>query len=350
MMNGSLCLKDLALRSLVLAFALLAAPLGYAPAAHAVSKNVSMIKFDESVFDFGEAYRGDQLTHRFRFVNIGDGPLQIQGVHAACGCTAVEVDRGKVYQPGESGFVDIKLDTADFGGPLVKTVTVMTNERVMPDRTLTLRTFVKSEIDVLPPLADFGDASPQKGATQLITLKPLNGFKLDVGGVAFNDQALDVKTERQGDSYVLTVKLKDTLKPGFFKETLIVRNNSTHLKELPVPVRATIKGALETTPAYIEFGAIDPSAQAKRSVTISGANSFDIAGTRTELMVNGRKVDDADRMLKIIPTSEGPDRRQVAIELTNPARVPGAVHGKLFIKTTDPAQPEVAVDLYAFFR
>lgn len=334
------------MRSLALTLALFA----LSPAAFAVSKSVSTIKFDEASFDFGDVFRGDQLTHRFRFVNIGDGPLQIQGVHAACGCTAVEVERGKSYQPGETGFVDIKLDTADFGGGVVKTVTVMTNERVMPDRTLTLKSFVKTEIDVAPPLADFGDATPQKGEPQVINLKPLNGFKLDVSGVSFNEQALDVKMERAVDGWTITVRLKDGLKPGFFKESLIVKNNSTHLKELPIPVRATIRGALESSPSYLEFGAINPSGQAKRSVMISGTKGVDIASTRTELLVNGRKVDDADRMLKITPAAASGDKRQVAIEITNPARVPGAVHGKLYIKTTDPAQPEVAVDLYAFFR
>lgn len=318
--------------------------------AHAVSKKISTIKFDELSFDFGQVYRGDQLTHRFRFTNIGDGALQIQGVHAACGCTAVEVDRGKSYGPGESGFVDIKLDTADFGSALVKTVTVMTNERVMPDRTLTLRAFVKTDIDVNPPLADFAEVISGKSTTQIIALKPLNGFKLEVLSVIANEQMLDVKTDKVGDGYTLSVSLKDDVKPGFFKETIIVKTNSPHLKELPIPVRATIKGAVETSPGYLEFGAINPSEQVRRSVTINSAKGIDIASTRTELMVNGRKVEDTAAMLKVTPGASQGDRRQLAIEITNPSRVPGAVHGKLFIKTTDPAQPEVAVDLYAFFR
>jgi hypothetical protein len=322
----------------------------HAGSALAVAKKVSTIKFDEPSFDFGEVFRGDQLSHRFRFVNIGDGALQVQGVHAACGCTAVEVDRGKSYEPGESGFVDIKLDTADFGGALVKTVTVMTNERVMPDRTLTLKAFVKSEVDVVPPLADFGDVAPGAPAVQTIALKPIGGAKIDVSGLSFNEQLLDVKSEKAGDGYNLTVTLKKDLPPGFLKELIVVKNNTNHLKELPIPVRATVKGALETTPSYLEFGAIDPSGKAKREVLLSGAKGVDIASTRTELMVNGRKVDDADKMLRVTPAATGGDKRQVAIEITNPARVPGAVHGKLFIKTTDPGQPEVAVDLYAFFR
>ena len=331
--------------------ALILALLSLCPLAQArTAKTVSTIHFDEPSFDFGDVYRGDQLTHRFRFVNIGDGTLQIQGVHAACGCTAVELDRGKTYQPGDSGVVDIKLDTADFGGSVVKTVTVMTNERVMPDRTLTLKAFVKAEIDATPPLADFGEVHPGMHQAQVITIKPLGGAKLDVTGVDFNAAALDVTSAKSGETVVLTVTLKDGLPPGFFKELLTVKNNSAHLKELPIPVRATIKGAVEASPAYLEFGAINPTEQSRRSLLLTGVKGVDIAATRTELLVNGRKVDDAEKMLKITPAAPSGSQRQVAVEMTNPARVPGAVHGKIYIKTTDPAEPEVSVDLYAFFR
>jgi hypothetical protein len=58
--------------------------------------------------------------------------------------------------PQESGAIDVTFDTTDFNGPVVKTITVMTNERHVPDRTLSIKATVVSEFEVNPPLADFG--------------------------------------------------------------------------------------------------------------------------------------------------------------------------------------------------
>ena len=231
------------------------------------------LKFEASSIDFGSVYRGSQLSHRFRFTNAGAGLLTVQGVHAACGCTAVEVEKGKKYQPGESGFVEVKFDTTDFAGSVVKVVTVMSNEKLLPDRTLTLKAFVKTEIEADPPLADFGDTNSRESAVKTVRIKAIQAeggtaTKLDVKDLAFNASALDATIAKDGDGWLLTIKLKPGLAPGFLKETVVIRNNSRYLKELPVPVRATVRGNIEFMPNYLEFGAIAPSEAAKRSITM----------------------------------------------------------------------------------
>lgn len=316
----------------------------------AAKPSVSQIKFDEMIYDFGEVYRGAELTHRFRFVNLGTGALNVQGVHAACGCTAVEVDKGKMYGAGESGYVDVKLDTADFSGSMLKTVTVHTNEQVLPERTLTLKAFVKAELEAIPPLADFGDTPTRGGAVVDVSLKTLNAFKLEVGDLVFDERSLEVTKQVTDGGAVLKIKLKDGLKPGFLKETILVKTNAKHLPELKIPVRATVKGAIEAAPGYVEFGAISPSEQAKRSITLTGARGFEVTGSRVELLVNGRKIEGADGVVGVKLPPPGGSSKQLVVEVKNPSRYPGAMHGKVFLKTTDPEQQEVSVDIYAFFR
>jgi len=78
------------------------------------------IKFEKHSYNFGDVYRGERLSHRFTFTNVGEGSLAIHGVYAACGCTVVNFEKGKKYAPGESGFVEVLLDTTDFSGKLTK--------------------------------------------------------------------------------------------------------------------------------------------------------------------------------------------------------------------------------------
>jgi hypothetical protein len=322
------------------------------------------MKFDGTAFDFGDVYRGMELTHRFRFTNAGPGPLTIQGVHAACGCTVAEVEKGRRYQPGESGFVEVRLDTTDFSGELVKSVTVMSNEKLLPDRTLTLKAMVRTEIEADPPLVDFGDVRSQDGATRVVKVKVIGDKGYELKELLFNRDLIEAayapaagegpqaKGKGAPRAWDVTVKLKPGIRPGFLKELLVVRNTSPHLQELPVPLRAVVLGNIDFTPAYLEFGAIAPADVAKRSITMHSTGAFEIVGTRAELIVNGRRADDAAKYLKIDPSrgDGGKDKRLVSVELKNQSKVAGSVHGKLYFQTTDAAQRELAIDFYAFFR
>jgi hypothetical protein len=115
-------------------------------------------------------------------------------------------------------------------------------------------------------------------------------------------------------------------------------------------VRATVRGNIDYAPAYLEFGAIAPSDRARRSITMKGPSAFDVTGSRTELIVNGRKVDDASKFIRIETLPHEKEKRLVAVELSNAGSLSGSVHGKLFLQTTDPDQKELALDFYAFFR
>jgi len=328
-----------------------AAPVLPGPRAVALAgASAGSLKFTESAFDFGAVYRGSQLTHRFKFTNQGGGPVVIQGVHAACGCTAAEVDKGHKYQPGDSGFVDVRLDTTDFAGSLLKTVIVMSSERLLPDRTLTLKAYVKTEVEADPPLVDFGDPRSKEGGERVVRIKPVDGFKLKVKELVFNKDVLDATLTHDKDAWAIDVKLKKGLAPGFVKETLLVRNNSTHLKDLPIPIRANVKGNIDVAPSYIEFGAIAPQETSRRSVTMRALDDFQVTGSHAEIIVNGKQVADPTTYIKVATLPHEKDRKLVAVELKNPAKSSGSVHGKLYFETSDPEQKELAVDFYAFFR
>ncbi|NBQ52691.1 MAG: DUF1573 domain-containing protein, partial [Proteobacteria bacterium] len=298
--------------------------------------HLGQIRFDENSFDFGRVKRGEKLGHRFTFKNIGKGPLKVHGVHASCGCTAAEVKTDKEYSPQEAGAIDITFDTTDFTGSVVKTVTVMTNERHVPDRTLSIRATVVSEFEVNPPLADFGQILTQNGGAQQVFIKPQPGYRINIEKIKFNSEALQVSSTIKDGGYVLNVELKKNIAPGFLKETIYVKNNSKSLPELRIPVRATIRGNIEIEPRYLEFGAISPTDKSSRSVTVTGLQDFEVKNVRMDLNLNGTKIQDTSTLLKVNPVSTDKLKKLIAIDLMNKTEKAGSVHGRLFIETTDP--------------
>ncbi len=308
------------------------------------------IKFEKRRVNFGKVFRGEQLSHIFVFKNVGKGDLSVHGVHASCGCTAVEINKNKQYKPGENGQLEVVFDTSDFSGKITKVVTVITNEKVLPDRTLTLGATVKSEFDVKPPLFSFGNSKSGDSPSKIVKISPLNKFAIQVEAVEFNNDLVEVTHRQIGNDWELKATLKSGQNSGFIKDNIFVKTNSKYMPRLRVPLRANIRGYVEYKPDYLEFGAIGAGSKSTRSLTLHGNSAVKILGSRAALVINGKPVEDSAKYISIQSLPHEKKRRLVAIELINATKIIGNVHGKLYLLTDHKKQEEIAVDFYAFFR
>jgi hypothetical protein len=311
---------------------------------------VGVISFEKPIMDFGIVKRGAKLSAKFNFQNTGKGPLTIQGVQASCDCTTVEAAKGKSFGPGETGSLEVSFDTTDYSGKVTKAITVITNERSMPDRTLTLTATVNSDVDAIPPLADFGDVVLNQTPQSKIRLKNNMKTEFKVEKIRYNEEFLDVGYTKEGHEFTIYVKLKPTVPIGFYKDTIWVKNNSSSLPEMPIPVRATIRGQIAATPAYIEFGSVAVSEKSSRQISLTAVEGFDITSNTVELNVNGGKIDEGQSLMRVSITPANKNGKKVNLELMNPGNKSGSVHGKVTLLTTNPQQKNLTVDFYAFFR
>lgn len=89
-------------------------------------ENGPQIKFEEQQFDFGDVKQGEKLSHKFTFKNNGNEPLILNNVLTTCGCTVTEWPKDPI-QPGKSGEIEVKFNTAGRMGKQNKVVTVISN-------------------------------------------------------------------------------------------------------------------------------------------------------------------------------------------------------------------------------
>lgn len=93
--------------------------------------------------DFGKMKEGDNLEVSFRFKNVGDKPLIISNVTAACGCTVPEVPK-EPFAPGQTGVIKASFNSSGKPGSQTKQVYVTANTD--PGMTtLTFHTDVKAK-------------------------------------------------------------------------------------------------------------------------------------------------------------------------------------------------------------
>ena len=315
------------------------------------SAAISQIHFSSRSHDFADVYRGQILKHRFTFENTSQKPLSIQGIHTACGCTAVETDEGRVYQSGDTGYIDITFDTSEFEGKISKTITVMTNSKAIPDKILKISAFIKSEIEASPPIADFGEIDFQSTPEIKINIKKLTNPAPVVQSIEFNKKLINAQiSQNEKGEQELVVQVIPGEFRGFIRESIIIKNDSKFLPELVIPVRGAVVGSITYNPHYLEFGAIEKESKTNRSITINSKADINIMGFSSELMINGQLQPNSEPLIGIKSQKIEKDKYLVNIELLNEAKRVGAVHGKLFLKTSDAQQKELPLDFYAYFR
>lgn len=329
------------------------------------------ITFEKRLIDFQQVFRGESLKASFKYENKGNEPLIIEGVHTTCGCTVIEEDSWEPVPPGKTGELNVLFDTADFKGSTVKTVTVLTNQKLLPNRTLSIKANIQEEVYANPPILNFGDlffgkiyekkvdiylndAGSDTSLAEKIKLSFVNVEDKKDQSIHFEKISTEVSTRRNSHTPVASFLVKidpKKLGAGFHKKDLHVYNPSRHLPIMKLPIRAHIRGPIEYAPTYVEFGTVAKEQIAKRSIHLKSLDSFDIKNWSASVHINGEKIQHHPNLIQIQPYKTNKNGEKIlALQLKNTLKKEGSVHGKLQMKTSDPRQDTVEIDFYAFFR
>jgi hypothetical protein len=85
----------------------------------------AVIKFENTVHDYGTIYQNDNGSCEFKFSNVGDEPLILSSVRSSCGCTIPKWPKEPVL-PGQGAVITVTYDTKRIG-TISKQITVLSN-------------------------------------------------------------------------------------------------------------------------------------------------------------------------------------------------------------------------------
>ena len=88
--------------------------------------NYTTIQWQDTIQDFGTIREGDSIRFIYKFSNTGDKPLLLMNVRTSCGCTAARFPQNALF-PGEKGEILIVFNSNGHPGPVMKSVTVVSN-------------------------------------------------------------------------------------------------------------------------------------------------------------------------------------------------------------------------------
>lgn len=133
-----------------------------------------VIKFKQKIINFGEIQSGKVIDLKFEFVNDGDTTLIIKNIRTTCGCTVTQIEK-REYKPGESGKIPVKFFSQGYNGKIVKTITVITNDKTNQYTRLKItgKVILKdfASIKIFPDRVDFKDIKVEEKYSKKISIQ-----------------------------------------------------------------------------------------------------------------------------------------------------------------------------------
>jgi len=293
----------------------------------------------EPVRDAGTVSKGERVKVDFVLENQGEATLEISGAHPSCGCTVASFD--KTIAPGGKGKIHAELDTADFQGPLAKTITVASNDPVNPRLTLTIKVKVEPHIGVHPGYARYIYVQTLEPGMVAQTLWALDGkdFKvLDVQSpykfikTTFHEATeAELRPEIEGRQWRIEMTIQPDAEVGPLREFLMVKTEHPDQAEVRIPISGFVRPLLHVTPQVADFGEVKIDGEphlVELTLVNFGEDAISIDGVEVATPgVSGTvEATEAGRRFKITVTL-GPEVQK------------GALETKIKIRTSSSAQP-----------
>jgi hypothetical protein len=119
--------------------------------------------------DFGRLYSREPVSVMLRFKNAGNAPLEIQKVNTSCGCTTTKLEK-MVYEPGESGEIEVIYRPKGPGASTAKMVTIQCNDPTSPVAKFTIRGTLIEPAVLEPERLQLGQIRTGDSAEAVFTL------------------------------------------------------------------------------------------------------------------------------------------------------------------------------------
>jgi hypothetical protein len=193
--------------------------------------------FDSLVKDFGKVMQGEMLRHVFNFSNKGSSTLEILDVGASCGCQTTSLS-AKQIQPGQSGQIEVTVDTTILIGAINESANIITNDPQRPSVFLSMKADVQPEIRASSPSIYFENVPKGEEVTKEVILTIAAERSIKILSAESSDESVTVRLEPVPGSDGKKVKLIATHrsdgKIGYRFESITIKTTSYVTPELSI--------------------------------------------------------------------------------------------------------------------
>lgn len=236
--------------------------------------------FDKDKIDFGVIARGSDAQYRLKIKNIYPDQVHISNVRTTCGCSAAEPSQS-ILQPGEEGYIQVKMDTARFQRRKDSNVIVTIDAPQYAEVRIPITAYIRTDVVFTPGAANFGSVEVGKGATTTVALAYAGRDDWAITGIDSPNPNVTVKAEETGRgggrvNYNLQLTLSPKTPLGAIREQVILKTNDVNFTTVPLLVEGRVESDITITPDVVSLGMMVPGQEKTVNVVLRGRKPFEI--------------------------------------------------------------------------
>lgn len=196
---------------------------------------------ESRLVDLGRLVIGQRVSARVRVTNPGPSLVAVSDFVTGCACVAHINDLAPI-PPGESAEIVVEIDTTTLtAGPLVRRVSFSTNGKADSRNMIEVTGTLEAEVDVRPPVLDFGEVAQGVGAQRSLSLAALRpGVTFE--SISTTNPAINVVLHRHpAGGVTATASVSSASPPRAYYGVIIVGTSSVFNPEVRLPVFVTIR-------------------------------------------------------------------------------------------------------------
>lgn len=314
----------------------------------------SQIQFEKTAIDFGDINDDKPAIYDFKFTNTGKGMLAIQSVQGSCGCTVPALQK-REYAPGESGQIHVEYNPHNRRGKQHTNVTVTSNDPKNPQLKLDINSNVIPQIQIDPPIVNFGQIDRGHESVQTVTVSSRNP-DLKVLEVTSNNASMTatlgagkpgVIDGANVTQYPIELKVAANAPSGQIQSLISIRTTDT-ARVLSVSGMGEIVGTIAATPNRVQLGGVSEGQPVNTQLRVASRNgkAFKILSVED---VGGAGQKFFASAPSIVPdTSVTPPAYLLNFSAT--AAGAGSIRGELVITTDSEEEKVIKVPYFGFIR
>ncbi len=195
---------------------------------------------EKKQIDLGVVYNGSTATADVTIKNTGNESLRINSIRTSCGCTKVREPKD-LLKPGESDLLQIGFDATGFRGPIVKYVSIDTNDPQNPSYSLTISAEVKEEVvaKTNSSVMWLGNLSTGKRTKHSLTFKNISNRSINITSASTNSNSISVQLNKKKLAPRDSISVNVTIVPqqeGYFSGEFILHTDSPNQTRIPMRI------------------------------------------------------------------------------------------------------------------
>jgi hypothetical protein len=303
------------------------------------------IKFNQTLYDFGQTSQVATVSGVFIFTNVGTGTLKLPPPRPSCGCTVAALKPDTVA-PGGTGELSFTVNLRLMKGLLEKHITVLSNDPQTPEVPLTIRVDYQPLYELTPltlaPALEFG----VNDIVQSVTLTRTDGKPLQISRLEASRPWITAAVEPGAASDGSTARIRVAIRrdgpPRRFNEYVQVYTaDETNAPTSSIYVYGQMMGEVAVTPEALYWNVNAPTKTA-------GAPAGSVASQRLTIRANGGKaigLKNPQSTIKGLKVELVPQEKNQGYELIAKLDdTPSAsVAGTVSFETSVAAQPRVEI-------